>query len=146
MVIDPMYEVTDWLILIEWQLSWSHFALTGWALYDMHRAPLLKPVWKPALNCQNLAIWFSYIMIWWNQFEGSWRFDAHQYYSCATRESSRAIILKSCFFSTGHSACSSEVRDIFWSSDFCTQWLMTADVLECSLTLRTPQFNDGARS
>ena len=33
----------------------------------------------------------------------------------------------------------SEVRDIFWLSDLCTQWLMTADVLECSLTLRTPQ-------
>ena len=111
----------------------------------MRRAPLLKRVGKPVLNCQNLAAWFSYKTIWWNQFEGSWRFDAHQWNSSATRESSRTIILKSRFFSTGHSACTSEVRDIFWSSDLCTQWLMTTDVLECSLTLRTPQFNDGAR-
>ena len=109
------------------------------------RAPLLKPVWKPVLNCQNLATWFSFIAIWWNQFEGSWMFDAHQWNSSATRESSRAIILKSRFFSTGHSARTSEVRDIFWSSDLCTQWLMTADVCECSLTLRTPQLNDSAR-
>ena len=111
----------------------------------VRRAPLLKPVRKPVLNCLNLATWFSYLAIWWNQFEGSWMFDAHQRNSSAIRQSSRAIILKSRFFSTGHSACTSEVRDIFWSSDLCTQWLMTADVLECSLTLRTPQFNDGAR-
>ena len=91
----------------------SRIAMTGWALYDMRRAPLLKPVWKPVLNCQNLATWFSYITIWWNQFEGSWRFDAHQWNGSATHESSRAIILKSRFFSTGHSACTSEVRDIF---------------------------------
>ena len=69
--------------------------MTCWALYDMRRAPLLKPVWKPVLNCQNLATWFSYIAIWWNQLEGSWRYDALQWNSCATRESSRAIILKS---------------------------------------------------
>ena len=111
----------------------------------VRRTPLLKPVWKPVLNCQNLATWFSYIVIWWNQFEVSWRFNAHQWNSIAIRESSSAIILKSCFFSTGHSACRSEVWDIFWSSDLCTQLLMTADVLECSLTLKTLQFNDGAR-
>ena len=97
------------------------------------------------LELQNLATWFSYIAIWWNQFEGSWRFDALQWNSNATRESSRVIILKSRFFSTGHSACTSEISDIFWSSDLCTQWLFTADVLECSLTLRTLQFNNGAR-
>ena len=123
----------------------NRIAMTGWALCVVRRAPLLKPVWKPLLNCQNLATWFSYIATWWNQFKGSWRFDAHQWNSCATRESSRAIILKSRFFSTGHSAWTSKVREIFWSSDLCIQWLMTADLLECSLTLRTPQFNDGTR-
>ena len=122
----------------------SRIAMTGWALNDMQRAPLLKPVQKHILNCQYLTTWFSYIAIWWNQFEGSWRFDAHQWNRSATREISHVIILKSRFFSTGHSACTSKVRDIFWSSDLCTQWLMTADVLECSLTLRTPQFNDSA--
>ena len=110
----------------------------------MRRAPLLKPFRKPVLNCQNLATWFSYIVIWWNQFEGFWRFDAHQWNSSATCESSRVIIIKSRVFSTGHSACTSKVRDIFWSSDLFTQWLMRADVLECSLTLTMPQFNDGA--
>ena len=104
-----------------------------YASCGVRRVPLLKPVWKPVLNCQNLATWFSYITIWWNQFEDSWRFDAHQWNSSATGESSRTIILKSHFFSTGHSACTSKVRDIFWSSDLCTQWLMTADALECSL-------------
>ena len=48
-----------------------------------------------------------------DQFEGSRRFDAHQWNSSATRESSRAIILKSRLNSTGHSACTSEVRYIF---------------------------------
>ena len=113
--------------------------------YHLRRAPLLKPDLKPVLNSQNLATWFSYITIWWNQFEGSQRFDAYQWNSSATCEISRVIILKSRFFSIGHSACTSKVRDIFWSSDLCTQWLMTADVLKCSSTLRPPQFNDGAR-
>ena len=76
----------------------SRIAMTGLALCVMWRAPLLKLVWKPVLYCQNLATWFSYIAIWWNQFEGSWRFDGHQWNSSETRESSRAIILKSRFF------------------------------------------------
>ena len=48
-----------------------------------------------------------------DQFEGSRRFDDPQWNSSATRESSRVIILKSRLNSTGHSACTSEVRDIF---------------------------------
>ena len=120
----------------------SRIAMTGWALYDMRRAACAS---AETYLKTYLELLKSRYLIWWNQFEGSWRFDAHQWNSSATRESSRVIILKSCFFSAGHSACPSEVRDIFWSSDLCTQWLMTADVLECSLTLRIPQFNDGAR-
>ena len=101
------------------------FATTGWALYDMHRAACVsvETCLKTCLELlKNLPTWFSYITIWWNQFEGSWRFDAHQWNSSTTRESSSAIILKSRFFSTGHSACTSEDPDIFWSSDLCTQW------------------------
>ena len=48
-----------------------------------------------------------------DQFEGSRRFDDHLWNSCATRESSRVIILKSRLNSTCHSACTSEVRNIF---------------------------------
>ena len=48
-----------------------------------------------------------------DQFEGSRRFDDQQWNSSASRESSRVIILKSRLNSTGHSACTSEVRDIF---------------------------------
>ena len=48
-----------------------------------------------------------------DQFEGSRRFDDHQWNSSATRESSRVIILKSRLNSTGDSACTNEVRDIF---------------------------------
>ena len=44
----------------------SRVAMTGWVMtWVGRRAPLLKPVWKPVLNCQNLATWFSYIGIWW---------------------------------------------------------------------------------
>ena len=44
----------------------SRIAMTGWVMtWVGQRAPLLKPVWKPVLNCQNLATWFSYIAIWW---------------------------------------------------------------------------------
>ena len=78
----------------------SRIAMTGWALYDMRRAACAS-----VETC--LETWFSYIAIWWNQFEGSRRFDAHQWNSSATRESSRAIISKSRRFSTGHSACTS---------------------------------------
>ena len=47
-----------------------------------------------------------------DQFEGSQRFDDHQWNSSVTCESSRMIILKSRLKSTGHSACTSEVCDI----------------------------------
>ena len=66
----------------------SQIAMTGWAITCLvWCTPQLKNVWKPVLNCQNLATWFSYITIWWNQFEGSWRFNAHQWNSSATHES-----------------------------------------------------------
>ena len=48
-----------------------------------------------------------------DQFEDSRRFDAHLWNSSATRESSRVIILKSRLNSTGHSARTIEVHDIF---------------------------------
>ena len=39
--------------------------LTGWVrMWVGRRAPLLKPVWKPVLNCRNLVTWFSYIAVW----------------------------------------------------------------------------------
>ena len=111
----------------------SRIAMTGWAMTCVvRRAPLLKPVWKPVLNSQNLATWFSYITFWWNQFEGSRRFDAHQWNSSATPEISRVIILKSRFFSTNHSACTREVRDIFDRQTFVpNDWwqLMCSNVL-----------------
>ena len=70
----------------------SRIAMTGWALCVVRRALLLKPVWKSVLNSQNLATWFSYITIWWKQFKGSRRFDAHQWNSCATHESSQVTL------------------------------------------------------
>ena len=62
--------------------------------------------------------------------------------SSAARESSRVITLKSHLNSTGHSARTSETRDIFDHQTPCTQWLMTADVLARSPTLTPPQLND----
>ena len=44
----------------------SQIAMTGWVMtWVGRRAPLMKPVWKPVLNCQNLATWFSCIAICW---------------------------------------------------------------------------------
>ena len=48
-----------------------------------------------------------------DQFKGSQRFDDHQWNSSATRESLRVIILKSRLNSSGYSAGTSEIRDIF---------------------------------
>ena len=55
----------------------------------------------------------SYIAIWWINSkvpEGSMITSEN---NSVARESSRVIILKSRLNSTGHSACTSEVRDIF---------------------------------
>ena len=73
----------------------------------------VEPVWKSVFNCQNLATRFPYIAIWWiNSLvpEGSMITSEN---NSVARESSRVIILKSRLNSTGHSACNSEVRDIF---------------------------------
>ena len=44
----------------------SQIAMTGWVMtWIRQHTPLLKPVWKPVLNSQNLATWFSCIAIWW---------------------------------------------------------------------------------
>ena len=73
----------------------------------------VKPVWKPVLNCQNLVTWFPYIKIWWINSkvpEGSMITSEN---SRVARESSSVIMLKSRLNSTGHSAWTCEVRDIF---------------------------------
>ena len=73
----------------------------------------VEPVWKPALNCQNLVTGIPYIAIWWVNSkvpEGSMITSEN---SSVARESSRVIISKSRLNSTGHSACTSEVHDIF---------------------------------
>ena len=106
------------------------YQLNCWqAGYEMGRG-VEDLCWTCLETCQNLATWFPYIAIWWINSkvpEGSMITREN---SSATRESSRVIILKSSLNSTGHSACTSEVRGIFWSSDPCTQWMMTADVLQ----------------
>ena len=75
-----------------------------------------------------------------DQFEGSMITSEN---SSAAHESPRVIILKSRLNSTGHSACTSEVRDIFDRQTHVPN--DTADVLARSPTLRPPQFNDVAR-
>ena len=70
-------------------------------------------VWKPALNSQDLATWFPYIAIWWINSKVSEGLMITSENSRVACESSCVIILKSCLDSTGHSACTSEVRDIF---------------------------------
>ena len=48
-----------------------------------------------------------------DQFEGSRRLDETSENNSVAHESSCVIILKSSLSSTGHSACTREVRDIF---------------------------------
>ena len=87
--------------------------LIGWVWQVGVSVNSVEPVWKSVLNCQNLATWFPYIAIWWINSkvpEGSMITSEN---SSATRESSRVIILKSRLNSTGHSAYTREVRDIF---------------------------------
>ena len=92
----------------------SQLAMTGWDMTWVGAScTSVEPVWKPVLNCQNLATWFSYIAIWWINSkvpEGSMITSKN---SRATCESSCVIILKSRLNSRGHSACMREVRDIF---------------------------------
>ena len=98
----------------------------------------VERAWKPVLNCQNLATWFLYIAIWWINSKIPKGSMITRENSSVARESSRVITLKSLYL---------HERGLwhFWSSDLCTQWLMTAVVLARSPTLRPPQFNDGAR-
>ena len=73
----------------------------------------VESVWKPALNCQNLVTWFPYIAIWWINLKVPKDSIITSENSSVARESSRVIILKSCLNSTGHSACTSKVHNIF---------------------------------
>ena len=65
-----------------------------------------------------------------DHFKGSQRFDDHQWNSSAARERSCGIILKSCLNSTGHSACTSEVRDIFDHQTHDWWQLMCSNVVQ----------------
>ena len=122
----------------------SQLAMTGWGMTWVGAScTSVEPVWKPVLNSQNLATWFSYIAIWWINSKVSEGLMITSENSSAARESSSMIILTS---RLNRSLCQHERGSWhFWLSDLCTQWLMTADVLECSPTLRPPQFNDGTR-
>ena len=68
-----------------------------------------------------------------DQFKGSQRLDDHQWNSSAARESSRVIILEWRLNSTGHSAWTSKVRDIFDRQTYvANDWwqLMCSNVLQ----------------
>ena len=114
-----------WYLSHQSDLLWQAGVWHG----SRRRAALPKLVWKPVLNCQNLATWFSYIEIWWINSkvpEGSM-------ITSPARESSRVIILKSRLNSTGHSACRGEVCDIFDRQTFVpNDWwqLMYSNVLQ----------------
>ena len=83
--------------------------------YDMGRG-IVHLFWICLETCLELPKSRDLIFLYSNlmdQFEASRRFDDRQWNSYAARESSRVIILKSRLNSTGHSACTSEVREIF---------------------------------
>ena len=101
----------------------------------------VDPVWKSALNCQNLVTWFPYIAIWWINPKARW---SPVKTVVAAWESSCVIILKSRLNSTGHSACTSEVHDTFDRQTHVpnNQWqLMCSHVLqpwECCNLMMAP--------
>ena len=85
--------------------------LTGWGMTWVGASwTSVEPVWKPVLNCSNLATCFSLNSYLMDQSEVSMITSEN---SSATRESSRVIILKSRLNSTSHFACTSEIHDIF---------------------------------
>ena len=103
--------------------------------YDMGRG-VMHLCWTSLETCLELlkscylVSLYSHLM---DQFEGFRRFDDHQWNSSAARESSRVIILKSRLNATGHSACTSEVRDIFDRQTYVpNDWwqLMCSNVLQ----------------
>ena len=98
--------------------------LTGWVWYGSgRRRPLLNLFRNLSRTAQSryLVSIYSDLM---DQFEGS-KITSEN--SCVARESSSAIILRSRLKSTGHSACTSEVRDIFFIFIFRPMYPMTDD-------------------
>ena len=125
--------------------------LTGWVWQVGASWTSVEPVWKPVLNYQNLATWFPYIAIWWINSKVPEGLMITSENSSAARESSRVIILKSRLNSTGHSASTSKVCDIFdRQTHVPNDWwqLMCSNVLQpwahlnsmmvpvCNITLR----------
>ena len=88
--------------------------LTGWVWHGSgRRGPLLNLPGNLSWTAKISLLGFPYIVIWWINSkvpEGSMMTSEN---SSVARESSRVIILKSRLDSTGHSACTIEVRDIF---------------------------------
>ena len=103
--------------------------------YDMGRG-VVHLCWTCLESCLDLPKSRYLIFLYsdlMDQFEGSRRFNDHQWNSSATRESSRVIILKSRLNSTGHSVCMSDVRNIFDRQTYVpNDWwqLMCSNVLQ----------------
>ena len=114
---DSSVFIAGWLILSYQSYCWQ-------AGYGMGRS-VIDLCWTCLETCLELSksrYLISYVAIWWINSkvpEGSMNTSEN---NRVARESSRVIILKSRLNSTGHSACTREVRDVF-------QWLMTANVL-----------------
>ena len=87
--------------------------MTDWGMTSVGACASVETSLKTCLELPKsryLIFLYSDLM---DKFESSWRVDDHPWNSNATCESSRVIILKSRLNSTGHSPCTSEVRDIF---------------------------------
>ena len=87
--------------------------LTGWVWLGRGVMDLCWTCLEICLELPKSRYLISYRAIWWINSkvpEGSMITSEN---NSVARESSRVIILKSRLNSTGHSACTSEVRDIF---------------------------------
>ena len=100
--------VVGLLILSYQSHCWQAWYGMGQGVIDLCRTCLETCLELPKISLLD----FLYCDLM-DQFEGSRRLDEHQWKNSVARESSRVIILKSRLNSTGYSACTSEVRDIF---------------------------------
>ena len=136
-------------LVIVGQLILSYQSNCWQAGYDMGRGVMdlcwtcLK-TYLELLKSPYLVSLYSNLM---DQFEGSRRFDDHQWNSSAASESLHVIILKSCLNSTGLSACTRKVRDILDRQTYVpNDWwqLMCSHVLQpwdCRSSMTTPVRN-----
>ena len=132
--------VTGLLILSYQSYRWQTGYGMGRGVMDLCCTCLETCLELPKISLPDFL--YSYLM---DQFEASRRLDEHQRKQlCSAWKFTRDYIKIT--LELYRSFCLHERGSChFWSSYPCTHWLMTADVLARSPTMRPPQLNGSAR-